>query len=62
MDHYVGLSRRQALLAAAATATALIDMASLPLALSMAPVLMGFHGIKLMGRCYLTWMNASDRP
>ena len=37
-DHDVGSSRRQALLAAAATATDLIDTASLPPAPSVAPV------------------------
>ena len=39
----VGSSRRQALLAAAATATALIDTASLPPAPSVAPVSTGFR-------------------
>ena len=59
MDHDVDSSRRQALLAAAAMATALVDTSSLPPASSVAPVLMGFrnygpsgllsHGIKVMG-------------
>ena len=47
--HDIGSMRRQALLAATTTATALIDTVSLPAALSVAPVSTGQQGSCNMG-------------
>ena len=47
-DHDIGSHCRQALLAAAATATALIDMTSLPATLSAAPLPTGFMNYGLL--------------